>query len=65
MNFGRPYRTINEPHAGNAFQLPQAPRAVLPAGPRAVADAPADGDGLDLSDLAGDLKVHQKNNVPG
>ena len=58
MYLREPYRTINEAHVGNALQLPPPAPAVLPAESRAVTDAAAPRDGLDISDLAHYLKVH-------
>src|SRR5205085_9118926 len=58
VNFRQPYPTIEEPDAGNAFQLPPPTLTVTLPQQRTYTDAAPDRNNLDLRDRADDFKVH-------
>ncbi len=58
MYFGDAAAAIREPHIGNPFELSPPHAAVQLAEASADADRTAEGDGLNVANLANDLEGH-------
>src|SRR4051812_48564466 len=64
MDLGTELRAVIEPDQGQPFPLPPPAGAIRLPQARRLADRCADGDGLDVRDIADHLEVHEPSIVP-